>query len=72
MENSIVVLCLDEAKISSILVTYYQTLFTSASSLNLDEVLAAMLEMITNELNALKQMEPLKALGPDGLPPLFF
>ena len=72
LENSIVVLCLDEAKISSILVTYYQTLFTSASSLNLDEVLAAMLEMITNELNALKQMEPLKALGPDGLPPLFF
>lgn len=65
---------------------YYQTLFTLAPSLNLDEVLAIVPEMITEELNsmlttefvkaevdeALKQMESLKAPSPDGLPPLFF
>ena len=52
----------------------------------MDQVLATIPTMITVDLNsmltgefvraevdeALKQMEPLKALGPDGLPPLFF
>ena len=52
----------------------------------MDQVLATIPTMITVDLNsmltgefvraevdeALKQMEPLKALGPDGLPLLFF
>ena len=52
----------------------------------LEEVVAHIPCTITDELNAellvdftreemvvaLKQMEPLKVLGPDGLPPLFF
>lgn len=60
-ENSIGVLCLDKAKISSILVMYYQTLFTLASSLNLDEVLAIVPEMITKELNSMLTTEFVKA-----------
>ena len=52
----------------------------------MEEVLRAVPTIITEEQNAmlatefvkaeveeaLKQMEPLKALGPDGLPPLFY
>ena len=79
-------LCSDEEGISSILVDYYQQLFTSSNPSMVEEVVAHIPCTITDELNAelladftreevvvaLKQMEPLKALGLDGLPPLFF
>ena len=86
MENSDGVVCSDEDEITNILVHYYQSLFTSATPHHLEEALAAIPEVITEEMNsmltaeysldevdeALKHMEPLKALGPDDLPPLFF
>ena len=76
----------DEEGISSILVDYYQQLFTSSNPSMVEEVVAHIPCTITDELNAellagftreevvvaLKQMEPLKAPRPDGLPPLFF
>ena len=76
----------DEEGISSILVDYYQRLFTSSNPSMVEEVVAHIPCTIIDELNAelladftreevvvaLKQMETLKALGPDGLPPLFF
>ena len=79
-------LCSDEEGISSILVDYYQQLFTSSNPSMVEEVVTHIPCTITNELNAelladftreevavaLKQMEPLKAPRPDGLPPLFF
>ena len=79
-------LCSDEEGISAILVGYYQQLFTSSNPSMVEEVVAHIPLTITDELNvvllanftreevvvALKQMEPLKVSGPDGLPPLFF
>ena len=86
MEDANGELCSDEEGISSILVDYYQQLFTSSNPSMVEEVVAHIPCTITDELNAelladftreevvmaLKQMEPLKALGSDGLPPLFF
>ena len=79
-------LCSDENGISSILVDYYQQLFTSSNPAMIDAVVDKIPCSISDVMNeellvdftreevvvALKQMEPLKALGPDGLPPLFF
>ena len=79
-------LCSDEDGISSILVDYYQQLFTSFNPAMVDVVVDKIPYSISDEMNdeilveftreevvvALKQMEPLKAPGPNGLPPLFF
>ena len=87
MEDANGELCSDEEGISSILVDYYQQLFTSSNPSMVEEVVAHIPCTITNELNAelladftreevvvvaLKQMEPLKAPRSDRLPPLFF
>lgn len=79
-------LCNDDESISRILVDYYQQLFTSSNPALVDEVVEKILCSISDEMNgelladftreevvvALKQIEPLKAPGLDGLPPLFF
>ena len=86
LENLDGVLFLDEEEITNILVTYYHRLFNSTTPQNLEEALAAVPELISDEMNslltaeyvkaevdeALKHMELLKAPVPDGLPPLFF
>ena len=86
MEDANGELCSDEDGISNILVDYYQQLFTSSNTSMIKDVVTHIPCSITDELNvvlfadftreevvmALKQMEPLKAPGPDGLPPLFF
>ena len=78
--------CADEDGIANILVSYYQGLFTSSNPYGIGEVVAGIPCSISDEMNqslnvehtreevvmTLKQMEPLKASGPDGLPPLFF
>ena len=77
--------CMDEDGISQILVNYYQLLFNSSNLSRMEEVVAGVPCPVTEEMNevlngeytkeevvtALNQMEPLKAPGPDGLPPIF-
>ena len=77
---------MDEEGISHILVSYYQYLFTTSNPSRMEEVMAGVPCFVTEEMNnvllgeyskdevvtTLNQMDPLKALGPDGLPPLFF
>lgn len=79
-------LCTDKDGISHILLNYYQHLFESSNSSMMEEVVDCIPCSVTEESNhllnceftkeevvmALKQMEPLKALGRDGLPPIFF
>ena len=86
MKNEAGVVCTNEEEISDILIAYYQQLFTTASPTRVEEVLRVVPSIITEEQNAmlvaefvkaeideaLQQMEPLKALGPNGLHPLFY
>ena len=78
-------MCTDEEGISQTLVSYYQLLFTSSILSRMEEVVSDVPCSVTKEMNnvllgefskeevvmALNQMAPLKALGPDGLPPSF-
>ena len=86
LENSMGEKCVDENGIANILVDFYQNLFTSASPSRIEEALEATPRLVTEEMNqnlvapfvkakvdiALSQMEALKSLGPNGMPPLFF
>ena len=80
--------CEGEHQIATLFVNYFTSLFRSdvPNINNMDEVLAATSQVVNPEMNqyllaeftksevdvALKQMSPLKAPWPDGLPPIFF
>ena len=67
-------------------VDFYQELFTSSNLNSFDEILERIPQVVTEEMNlelmqefmtmevevALKQMAPLKSLGPHGMPPIFY
>ena len=86
LENSRGERCGEEREIVNILIELYDNLFSSSIPVQIEEALEATPLVITAEMNnellapfqrsevdfALKQMNPLKALGPDGMPPLFF
>ena len=69
-----------------IVLEFYQALFTTQNPDNFDEILAQIPQVVTDEMNndvmakfktdevetALKQMAPLKSLGPYGMPPIFY
>ena len=76
----------DLNEIAALLIKYYQDLFTSSKPNSQGAALEHIPNVITNHMNAaliapfredevkeaLKQMAPLKTLGPDGMPPLFY
>ena len=76
----------EETKIARIFVEFYTDLFSSFIPVDFEEILHIVGPKFLREMNAdlvrvfhegevrqaLKQMYPLKALGPDGMPPLFY
>ena len=76
----------EEGIYTKILVDFYADLFTTSNPHNLDSIMEGVLEVVTEEMNAklttmykveevelaIKKMAPLKALGSDGMPPLFY
>ena len=78
--------CFRQDQICDTIVNFYKTLFTSKEPSNFEEVIDTIPHVVKNEMNvnleadftieeveiALKQMAPLKALGMDGMPQLFY
>ena len=76
----------DEEKIGEMAVNYYEKLFSTTHPTEFSELLQALQPKVIVEINrmlgklftedearrATKQMYPLKALGPDRMPPLFY
>ena len=76
----------DEEMIGGIFVEYFEQLFTSSQPNVSAKLIDAIHTKVTDKMNsrllqdfqaskveqALKQMHPMKALGPDGMPPLFY
>ena len=68
------------------LIDFYTQLFTSSNPHDLEHILDVVQAVVTDEMRvdlarpytieevdvAIKEIAPLKALGPDGMPPLFF
>lgn len=76
----------DEEKMGDMVVDYYTDLFLKSQPIEFNEILQAIQPKVTPHMNqmlnkdfianeikvALKQVYPLKALGPSGMPPLFY
>ena len=78
--------CSNSEEMTNSLIAYCQDLFTSANPVQLEEAMKSIHKVISEDMNiqlftefmewevkaAIKQMTPLKALGPDGIPPFFY
>ena len=78
--------CTSDSQVEEIVVRFYESLFTSLQPSDMHVVLETIEPKVSADMNqelikdftreevevALKHMEPLKAPGPDGMPPIFF
>ena len=78
--------CVGDENVAGMLEDYYSKLFTTSNLSNFDEVTQHVGQIVAEEMNkdligdfnrrgverALNQMAPLKALGSDGMPPIFY
>ena len=78
--------CTNSSQVEDIVLEFYQALFTSQSLENFDEILAQIPRVVTVEMSndllaefkanevetALKQVAPLRSLGSNGMPPIFY
>ena len=78
--------CTRQSQVNDTILGFYRDLFTSANSENLADVLEVIPQVVTESMNAsltraftieeveaaVKEMAPLKAPGPDDIPPLFY
>ena len=76
----------NEQEIRKTMVDYFKTMFTSSNPTSFDSILDGIDTKVTTAMNAklikcftaeeveqaLKQMKPMTALGPDGMPPIFY
>ena len=77
--------CTQHNQVVDTIVDFYQELFTTSNPTNFEEVTNTIPQLVTQEMNdmllakfkmeevesALRQMAPLKAPGPNGMPPFF-
>ncbi|KAL0006597.1 hypothetical protein SO802_008099 [Lithocarpus litseifolius] len=76
----------DDGKVEEVVVDYYKDLFTTSQPIEFSKMIQTVQPKVTTSMNqlltrdfsaaevkvALEQMHPLRVLGPDGMPPLFF
>ena len=86
IRNQVEEWCTDPEQIAEVFIDYYRDLFTSTNLQSMLTILKSIPQLVIEEMNAsltdnfqawevevaLKQMVPLKAPGPNGMPPLFF
>lgn len=86
LRNSLGLWCEGDDQVTKLFIDYYKKLFTSSNPNHVPEVLETIRQVVIKERNqqllveftkvevdlALKQMSPVKALGSDGMPPLFY
>ena len=86
LQDSRGVMCMGDDSVAGLLENYYQQLFTSLNPCELEEVTQHTSRVVTDDMNkqliedftcnevelTLNQMAPLKALGPYGMPPIFY
>ena len=86
LRNNANVWCSEVSQIKEIAVEYYNSLFTSSNPSDMNEILDAIRPSVSADMNiqlskpfsreevdtAIKEMDPIKAPGPDGMPPIFY